>query len=696
MEQDKNYLVSVVTPFHNVDMSFFTDCVASMRRQTIGFENVQWIIVVHNSEPKYLPMLKEIFKNDSNVVLEVLNDNHRTPSAPRNHGTTFATAPYVSYLDGDDSYTENCLEVAVREINDTKSQIVWYRREVEKEDPNMIMPMATSLWNHTQKRIIVEQGNWDDEKMFCGLFGFATSYMYELDFLRSNNLKFSEEMHFGEDFLFVIQTCSQAKRICYLPQHIGYHYFVNGQSMVQNGSKTAEMIITYAKGFRDLFKTMRGYGINPQENIQIQCGVIIARFILSSPQLTVEDRRKIKEILGPDVSSMYMLPANKLFDAQSRTMMFRMSQDVILNPENPGGTILRMILDGIREINVILQDNKETDFGRRYNFEGIKSFEAFQFRIPLTNAEYYKPLIKLQTNVGEKFLLTQEPIIRYYKAINGELVPSTASHSRKFAECFASLLKGKHNMLVARSMPIITKTNDEAEVDTLSSSIIKDYFSQFYYVGGIQQAQLASPVSAYFKQDNEADDYRDLIKDALLDSQIEQIVALNTEDLLKAFNVLEENWASIVEQLPESERKSEIKRILSEGFDTPVAQRLWTKLERIIAFGAGEMYESYNKLKRYTSGVPHNHGYYFTEETIFGKAVGDDSALFECIQDYNVYELMPIDGSEDTKPLLWSEVNTDKTYFIVVTNHAGLYRYITDHIVIPQEVSSETIKFTIY
>ena len=44
-----NYKVSVVTPFHNVDMGMFEKCAESMRQQTIGFENVEWIIVVHNS-----------------------------------------------------------------------------------------------------------------------------------------------------------------------------------------------------------------------------------------------------------------------------------------------------------------------------------------------------------------------------------------------------------------------------------------------------------------------------------------------------------------------------------------------------------------------------------------------------------------------------------------------------------------------
>lgn len=691
-----NYKVSVVTPFHNVDMDMFANCAKSMRNQTIGFSNVEWIIVVHNCTPGYIDTLHDMFNGCDNVVIKELNNEARTPSSPRNYGTTFATAPYIAYLDGDDSYTWNCLEVAVREAIDTQSQIVWFRRELEKEDPNMIMPMATSLWNNTRKRIIVERGSWDDEKMFSGLFGFATSYMYDLEFLRSNNLTFSETMHFGEDFLFVVQTCSQAERICYLPQHIGYHYFVNGNSMVQNGSKTAEMIIKYSEGFRDLFKTMRSYGIDPQENAQIQCGIIIARFILGSPKLTIDDRRKIKDILGPDVSAMYLLPANKNFDAQSREMMIRMSQDVILNPEDPGSTIMRMTLDGVNEVTAILKQNAETDFGQRYNFKGIKSFEAFQYRIPITDANFYAPLIKLQTNVGEKQVFASVNIKRYYLTSGKQLVPSTPSHSLKFAECLASILKGKNNLLVARSMPIIAKTNDGAEIDTLPSSIVKDYFSLFFYDGGIQQSEISSPIKTFFKQEKGEDNYIDIMIDALGNTDVNQIVSFNTEELLKAFVILENNWQTMLSKMPDNDRKAEVERILSSGFNSPIAKQLWPKIERVVAFGAGELYESCNALKRYTGDIPHNHGFYFTEETIFGKAVSDDSNLFECIQNYNMYELQPISSTDDTKPLLWSQAKTDESYFIVVTNHAGLYRYQTDHIVHLSEITPDSIKFTIY
>ena len=688
------YKVSVVTPFHNVDMDMFAQCAASVKEQTIGFENIEWIIVVHNCDSGYMDKLTDMFKEFDNVILKELNNDACTPSSPRNCGTSLVTSPYIGYLDADDSYLPNCLEVALKEAIDTQSQMVWFRRELEKEDPSMMMPMATTCWNNTLDRIVIERGKWEDDKMFEGLFGFATSYIYETDFLRKSNLTFSETMLFGEDFLFVVQTVALADRICYLPKHIGYHYFVNSNSMVQNGEKSADMIIKYAEGFHNLFETMRNFGIDPQENAQIQCGLIIARFILSSPRLSVEDRKTIKKILVADVGSMYRLAPSKTFNIRMRETMFHMSQDVILNPENPGALILRIIIDGIHELINILKHNAETDIGVRYNFMKLRTFSAYQYRIPLTNEKFYEPLIKLQTQVGERNIITSDPITRYFVKESGYLVPCTEAMRKKYASCFASLLQGKKNLLIARSCPILRKTNDDAEIDTMQSSIVKDYFASHFYQGGIQQAELSSSIMTYFKQDNSEEDYFDIMQDALAAKDINQIVSLTTNELLKAFTTLENHWQKMLDKITDKNRCNEVRQILENGFDTPVAAKLWPKLERIVAYGGGEMRPTFHALKRYTEGIPHNHGYYIIEETILGKAVMNDSDLFECLKEYDFYELQSV--NEESKVYTWSQVELGKPYFVIVTNHAGLYRYETGHIIVPHEISSQSIKFMVY
>ena len=127
------YKVSVVTPFHNVEIGLFKKAYESMKSQSIGFENIQWIVIVHNCEPHYLPALQEMLGQHENIIVRPLDNDARTPSSPRNYGMQFATAPYMGFLDADDSYTPHCLEEAYDNIVETKSDVLIFRRESELE-----------------------------------------------------------------------------------------------------------------------------------------------------------------------------------------------------------------------------------------------------------------------------------------------------------------------------------------------------------------------------------------------------------------------------------------------------------------------------------------------------------------------------------------------------------------------------------
>jgi glycosyltransferase involved in cell wall biosynthesis len=689
------YKVSVVTPFHNVDMAMFEKCAASMRAQTIGFENVQWIIVIHNCDESYKQALPEMFKNDPNVVLQVLDNEARTPSSPRNHGTQFATAPYVGYLDGDDSYLPNCLEVAVQEAEETKSQMVWFRREVVKESPKLQMLAMTAPWDNTRRRIVVEHQDWGDQEVFEDFaYAFVTSYLFERSFLERIGLKFNEEVIICEDMLYVLEGMVAADRICYLPQHIGYLYYVNSGSLVQKYEKPAEELIKIAEGFRYIFDVMQSYGIDTQLHVQCMAAKLAQNILASA--ITLEQRQTIKNILGPYVMQSHLLPVSKTFSSQERQLSLAITRDVILNPENPGAQFLQFLTDNVAELITILRHNAETDMGRRYHFEKLDTAIAYRNRLPLADKDYYRPLIDLQTRVGERNIITADPIVRYLSSSDGELTPFTEKQSRRYAECLGETLKGKHNLLFVRSHPVTAHTNDGAVVDTLNSAIVKDYFAHCHFRDGVPQAWLASPVERFYASSQSEDDFYDLMVDALMASDADQLVAFTAKDLLSAMQMLELDWRKLVELMPAGERRDEVQRILSEGFDSPVVPRLWPKVRRVVCYGAGKMRESMQQLRRYIGSLPHNHGYDYLKSAVMGKAVADNSDLFECIKEHCFYEFLPCENAADeSKTLLWSELVFGKSYRVVVTNHAGLYRYRTGHIIVPQEVTPESIKFTI-
>ena len=101
-QSKKEYLVSIVTPFHNVDMRLFRKGYESLINQTIGFSNIQWIVVLHNTEPSICEAVHQLLDCHENVIVKELNNDVHTPSSPRNCGMKLATAPYLGFLDADD------------------------------------------------------------------------------------------------------------------------------------------------------------------------------------------------------------------------------------------------------------------------------------------------------------------------------------------------------------------------------------------------------------------------------------------------------------------------------------------------------------------------------------------------------------------------------------------------------------------
>ena len=146
---------------------------------------------------------------------------------------------------------------------------------------------------------------------------------------------------------------------------------------------------------------------------------------------------------------------------------------------------------------------------------------------------------------------------------------------------------------------------------------------------------------------------------------------------------------------PASARANEVEAALNMTDTQSLAKTLWRKLERIIAFGAGELYDATARMKQFTGQIPHNNGFYYTEESFYGRAVADDSDLFETLPSGIFHEYLPLD--EDKADTVFStDTKPGALYQLVVTNSAGLYRYVTDHTVRIKETQMDKILFTIY
>ena len=688
------YQVSVVTPFHNVDMSMFEKCAESMRAQTIGFEHIEWIIVVHNSEPHYMPVLTEMFKDDKNVILKELRDGMHTPATPRNHGMHLVTGPYMGFLDADDSYTPECLEVAIREMQETKSQVVTFRREYELEKESLHPHTETVLWNQTEWRIVMDRKDFQQDKMFSGLWPFSTSRLFDTEFLFKNDLFFSKDVMWVEDVWHTGMCLMKADRVCYLPQFIGYHYFINSGSIIQDKKKSYEDLLDCFKSAQYIIDDLNAIGVDTNDTATTLM-ILLTQYYLAS-DLTIDQRRTLSDMIRPYLMQVKKLTPSKIHSPEECYLNYHLPREVLGNPENPWASpTLYDERNGWSAMMKILRSNASTDFGYRYGFHEIETLADYQQKVPMTDHNSYKRLLDLQANIGESSILTTEPTRQYLVNAKGQRVPSTQSHLQPYMESMATTLKHHHNLLIALVGPRQKQTNDGCTVETLESEMVKKYMWYYHYARGKRRATFSMPDDLFFKT-NPQEEMRTICHYALADRDIDQLVAINTQRIADMFEYLSAHRNELTEEIRSIDalRADEVEAAFhSEG---PLANALWPKLQRIIAFGTGEYYDATARMKVFTGQTPHNNGYYYTEETIYGRAVADDCDVFESIPSTSFHEYLPL-GNDDTEAtVLSTDVKVGEPYQLVVTNSSGLYRYVTDHIVRIQEKQEDKVLFTIY
>ena len=674
-------------------MDMFEKCADSMRSQTIGFENIEWIIVMHNCKPHYLPLLTTMFQADRNVVIKELTDDKHSPATPRNHGMLFVTAPYVGFLDGDDSYTPDCLEVARREIIDTKSQVVTFRREYELEKESLHPHTEKVIWNQTEWRIVMDREHYQMDKMFSGLWPFSTSRLFDVAFLRKNNITYSEEVLWLEDVWHTAICLMSADRVCYLPQFIDYHYFINSGSIIQSTKKTMDDLYEQFKSAKLILDKLTSMGIDTNDTAQTMFA-LLTKYYLSS-DLTVEQRRTLSDIVRPYLNTLRKLTPSKLHTPEECYLNYYLPQEVLNNPERlTDSPILKEALNGWSTMMKILRENETTDFGSHYHFEQIETLVDYQRKVPMTNYENYKQLLHLQTNIGESGILTTSPTRHYLINAKKQLIPCTETHLLPYMESLSTTLKGHHNLLVAIVGSRHQLTNDGCTIESLESVMVKKYMWYYHFARGKRRADFSMPDDLFFKTEPH-EEMRTICRYALLDRHVDQIVALDTRRVADLFDYITTHRHELIAELRETdgERADEVAKAFCA--QQPLAKALWPKLERIVAFGAGEFYDATAHMKQYTGQTPHNNGYYYTEETIYGRAVADDCDLFETFASGSLHEHLPL-AKDNADTLLSTDTKPGEPYQLVVTNSAGLYRYITDHIVRIKEKQMNKIIFTIY
>ena len=218
------YLISLIIPIYNAE-DFLDNTINSIINQSIGFENIELILVDDNSKDNSRKIIEEYANKYDNIVPFYSKTNHGYPGFGRNIGLEKATSEFIMFMDNDDKLdkdickrlydtikTENadivcCDKVNVDFIGETKNNIN-YVNGIEKNNYIIItgedIPLfkSISVWNKIYRKKIIKE----------------------------NNFKFKEDSR-GDDFIFTMTYFLKSVKLVYLKNYFGYYWNIKSDSL---------------------------------------------------------------------------------------------------------------------------------------------------------------------------------------------------------------------------------------------------------------------------------------------------------------------------------------------------------------------------------------------------------------------------------------------------------------------------------
>ena len=358
----------------------------------------------------------------------------------------------------------------------------------------------------------------------------------------------------------------------------------------------------------------------------------------------------------------------------------------------------------------LLEENKDTEYGKKYGFADIHSIAEYQEKIPLTHYDDYAPYIERMIHGGEENLLSAAPTMHYALSSGSVGVPKHIPASQTELDiyakygtsmCFAVAdeyyrnTTGKHmksGMLFNAIEVKLMKTERGIPKGPISGALLEPVQKMIPYA-------ITSPWSLITAEGDVDMKYLKL-RFALERRDITILLAAFMTGLVDLMDYLRENWPMLCRDIsqgvidpdirmpqelradlearltPNSSRADELRREFEKGFDTPIIPRIWPDVQAAFAIGTGGFSTYSRKLRKYTGkNIPYEYLTYAASEALMGTARHCGDTSYVLVPESGFYEFIPIKEEESGKLLTIDQLKEGEEYEVVLTNVSGFYRY---------------------
>ena len=206
-----NIKVSVILPVYNGE-KYIKKCMESLIGQTL--KEIEIICVDDGSVDGTLEALKE-YENLDNVT--VITQENAGAGAARNKGMSYAKGEYLSFLDADDIFEKDMLEVAYNKAVEDKADMVVFNSDQYYEDTQEYKKADWTLRYAKIPPYTPFKHRQMTENVFKVFVGWAWDKLFLKEFVDKYSLKFQEQRT-SNDMFFVFMATVLSNRITVVPK----------------------------------------------------------------------------------------------------------------------------------------------------------------------------------------------------------------------------------------------------------------------------------------------------------------------------------------------------------------------------------------------------------------------------------------------------------------------------------------------
>ena len=199
-----SYKVTVIIPTYN-SVEFLDSTIASIMNQSIGFENIELIIVDDYSTDNTQELINHYCEKYENIKTFESGKKTGTPGRARNIGIANSTAEYIMFIDHDDNYLPESVEKLYNAVTENSCDVAIGKFQTFGEQK--IVPEDWITHDVVLNSI-------DEDLRFFSINNIWRM-IFPKDFLNKNEITFPEGV-FAEDLTFMIDAFVNASKIVFI------------------------------------------------------------------------------------------------------------------------------------------------------------------------------------------------------------------------------------------------------------------------------------------------------------------------------------------------------------------------------------------------------------------------------------------------------------------------------------------------